>query len=182
MVGKTVYIFDSVKHLNSYIMKTKFYYLVVLLLAIGMSSMARVKDGQALSGNSHTDLGKYSIVKSKVPMVVNDQVLDTYELVYENAAKPVQIGIVNEKKCTTFLVRSDEIEVQYMCQKGVFGVKKMDKKYRQLDENRSDSKMDRVNYLSQRVITKNSKTEKELLGLIACYFPVLVEKQYQAQL
>lgn len=163
-------------------MKTKLYFLLILLLTVGMSSSARVKDGRALSGNSHTDLGKYSIVKSEVPMVVNDQVLDTYELVYENASKPVKIGVINEKKCTTFLVRSDEIEVQYMCQKGVFGVKKMDKKYRQLDENSSDFKMDRVNYLSQRIITQKSKSENEMLGLIACYFPVLVEKQYQAQL
>lgn len=163
-------------------MKTKLYYLMVLFLAVGINVSARVKDGQVLSGNSLTELGTYSIIKAEVPMVVDDQVLETYELVYENASNPVRIGIINEKKCTTFLVRSDEVEVQYVCQKGVFGVRKMDKKYRELEEKSSDSKMDRINYLSQRIITQKQKSDKELLGLIACYFPVLVEKQYQAQL
>ena len=177
-----MHIFGSVKHLNSYIMKTKLYFLVVILLAAGMSSTARVKDGQILSGNSLTDLGNYSIVKSEVPMVVNDQVLNTYDLVYENASKPVRIGVISEKKCTTFLVRSNEVEVQYVSQKGIFGVKKMDKQYRELTAATADTKIDKVNYYSQRVISQKAKTEKELLGLIACYFPVLVEKQYQAQL
>lgn len=163
-------------------MKTKLYYLLVILLAMGMSSTARVKNGQVLSGDSQTDLGKYSIVESEVPMVANDQVLDTYDLVYENASNPVKIGVISEKKCTTFLVRSNEIEVQYVCQKGIFGVKKMDKQYRELTAATADSKLDKVNYYAQRVISQNPKTEKELLGLIACYFPVLVEKQYQAQL
>ncbi len=163
-------------------MKTKFYFLMVLFLAVGITVSAKVKDGQVVSGNSMTELGTYSVVKAEVPMVVNEQALETYDLVYENASKPVKIGVINEKKCTTFLVRTDEVEVQYVCEKDVFGVRKIDKKYRELEEKSSDSKMDRINYLSQRVITQKPKNQNELLGLIACYFPVLVEKQYQAQL
>jgi len=37
-----------------------------------------------------------------------------------------------------------------------------------------------VNFFSQRVISANKKSEEELLGLIACYFPVLVNEEYQA--
>jgi hypothetical protein len=163
-------------------MKTKLYYLAVLLLALGLSTSAKIKDGQVLSGNSQTDLGNYSIVKSEVPVVVDDQELSTYDVIYENASKPVRIAVLAEKKSTTFLIYCNEVEVQYVSQKGLFGVEKMDKKYRKLASVNADAKLDVPNYYAQKVITRNPKTEKELLGLIACYFPDLVEKQYQAQL
>lgn len=155
---------------------------MVLFLAVGMNLSAKVKDGELLSGNSMTDLGSYSIVKAELPIVVDGQSLESYDLFYESASKPVKIGIVYEGKSITFLVHTDEVEVQYVYQNGVFGVKTMDKKYRQLEGKESESKLDRDSYLSQRVITKNQKSGKEMLGLIACYFPALLEKQYQAQL
>ena len=43
-----------------------------------------------------------------------------------------------------------------------------------------DAKLDRFNYFSQRVICQNKKSEDELLGLIACYFPKLIKEDYQA--
>jgi hypothetical protein len=162
-------------------MKTKMYFLSICLLVLSVSASAKMKDGKVLSGNSLTELGTYSVMKSEVPMVVQNQAVRTYDLIYENASKPVRIGVITEKKCTTFLVRSAEFEIQYTCDKGLFGVKKMDKKYRELSETASDSKIDNVNLYAQRVISQKPKTEEELLGLIACYFPNLVEKQYHAE-
>jgi hypothetical protein len=43
-----------------------------------------------------------------------------------------------------------------------------------------DAKLNRVSYFAQRVICTNKKSEDELLGLIACYFPALVNEDYQA--
>ena len=37
-----------------------------------------------------------------------------------------------------------------------------------------------VSYYAQRVICQNMKSDDELLGLIACYFPSLVNEEYQA--
>jgi hypothetical protein len=128
-----------------------------------------------------TNFGKYSIEMSETPMVVNNQAVPTYELMYEKTANPVRIGVIKEKKCTTYVVRSDQFEVMYACDKGVFGVKRMDRKLRQLPEETCDSKIDKVSFYTQRVITQNLKSEDELLGLIACYFPSLVDEQYHAQ-
>lgn len=162
-------------------MKTKLYFLGVFLLALVMGVSAKVKEGQAITGNSLTNFGKYSIVKSETPMVLNNVAIRTYDLMYENTANPVRIGVIKEKKCTTFVVRSDQFEVQYSCNKGVFGVKKMDKEYRSLPEATCDSKFNKVNFYAQRVICQNPKSEEDLLGLIACYFPNLVDEQYHAQ-
>ena len=157
------------------------YFLGIFLLTLVMGVSAKVKEGQTITGNSMTNFGKYTIVKSESPMVINNQTVTTYELMYENTANPVRIGVVKEKKCTTFVVRSDQFEVQYDCNKSIFGVKKMDKKYRELPETSCDSKINKVSFYAQRVISQNPKTEDELLGLIACYFPTLVDEQYHAR-
>ncbi|SHE95110.1 hypothetical protein SAMN05444274_10367 [Mariniphaga anaerophila] len=162
-------------------MKTRMYFLGIFLLALVMGVSARVKLNEAITGNSLTDFGKYTITKSETPMVVNELAVTTYELKYENTANPVRIGVVKEKKCTTFLVKSEQFEVQYSCNKGSFGVQKMDKKYRELPAVACDSKFNKTSFYAQRVICQSLKTEEELLGLIACYFPNLVEEQYHAQ-
>ncbi|WP_372948375.1 hypothetical protein [Mariniphaga sp.] len=162
-------------------MKTKMYFLGVFLLALVMGVSAKIKEGQAITGNSLTNFGKYTIEMSESPMVINNQAVTTYELMYEKTANPVRIGVVKGKKSTTFVVRSDQFEVQYAFEKGIFGVQKMEKKYRELPEATCDSKFNKVSYYSQRVITQKPKSEDELLGLIACYFPNLVDEQYHAQ-
>lgn len=144
-----------------------------------------IKDGKAMTGNSLTEFGKYTVVNADhAPMVVNDQVVKTYELTYENANHPVRIGVLDDKKedCKIFIVRTDEFEVQYTCRKGVFGVKKMEKQYQEIPKEEIDMKLNRVSYFAQRVICQNKKSEDELLGLIACYFPSLVNEEYQAGL
>lgn len=162
-------------------MKAKLLFLSICVLFLSVGASARMNDGKALTGNSLTNFGKYSIVKSDAPMVIDNQVVKTFDLTYENTSAPIRIGVLTEKKnCTTFLLRSDEFEIQYSCKKGVFGVKKMDEKYCQLPFEATASKLNKVSYYSQRVISQNPKTEDELLGLIACYFPNLVNEQYQA--
>ena len=68
----------------------------------------------------------------------------------------------------------------YQCQKHVFGVKKIDKKYQTLPSDANNEKLNKVSYYAQRVICQNPKSEDELLGLIACYFPHLINEEYQA--
>lgn len=161
-------------------MKTRLIILTICAALLTMGASAKIKDGKALSGNSLTDFGKYTIENSDVPMVVDNQVLKTYDLTYERTNGIVQIGLMKEKDCTTFIVRSDEFEIAYTCNKGVFGVKKIDKKLQELPKEEMDAKLNKVSYYAQRVICQNKKSEDELLGLIACYFPNLVNEEYQA--
>ncbi len=168
----------KIKNYNE--MKTRLFILTICIAILSMSATAKIRDGKALTGTSLTDFGKYTIVNSDVPMVVNDEAIKTYDLMYENTSSMVRIGLVKEKNCTTFIVRTDEFEVEYTCNKGVFGVKKIEKKYQELPKEEIDNRLNRVSYFSQRVICQNKKSEDELLGLIACYFPNLVKEEYQA--
>lgn len=161
-------------------MKTKLFLLTIGVALLGLSVSAKIKTGQALTGQSLTEFGKYSITVSDAPMMVNNEAVKTFELNYENTSNPVKIGLVKTENCTTYIVRSEEFEIEYTCNKGVFGVKKIEPQYQELPKEEMEAKLDRVNYFSQRVICQNNKSEDELLGLIACYFPNLIKEDYQA--
>jgi hypothetical protein len=161
-------------------MKTKLFILTICVALVSLGASAKIKDGQALTGNSLTDFGKYTVTVSDAPMVINDEVVKTYDLTYEKTTDPIHIGVVKGEECVIFVVRSDEFEVQYSCNKGIFGVKKIDPKYQTLPKEELDAKLNRVSYFSQRVICNKQKSEDELLGLIACYFPGLINEEYQA--
>jgi hypothetical protein len=161
-------------------MKTKFLVLTICTTLIGFSTSAKIKDGKSLQGNSLTEFGKYTIVNSEVPMVIDDKAVATYQLTYENTSETVMIGLVKEKNCTNYIVRTDEFEMQYSCSKGVFGVKKMEKRFQEIPKDEVDAMLNKVNFYAQRVICQNQKSEDELLGLIACYFPKLINEEYQA--
>ncbi len=161
-------------------MKTKLFILTICVALLSLGTSANSKDSKAVTGNSLTDFGKYTITVSNAPMVVNNEVVKTYDLSYENTANPIQIGVVKADECMVYIVRSDDFEIQYSCKKGVFGVKKIENQYQTLPQEEMNEKLNRVNYFSQRVICTNKKSEDELLGLIACYFPALVNEEYQA--
>lgn len=161
-------------------MKTKLFILTVCVALLSLGASAKIKTGQALTGNSLTEFGNYSITVADAPMMINNEAVKTYDLVYDNTSNPVKIGVVKADECSKFIVRTDEFEVQYTCNKGVFGVKKIEAQYQQLPKEEIDAKLERFNYFSQRVISQDKKSEDELLGLIACYFPKLIKEDYQA--
>ncbi len=161
-------------------MKTKLFILTVCVALLSLGASAKIKTGQALTGNSLTEFGNYSITVANTPMMVNNEAVKTYDLMYDNTSNPVKIGVVKTEDCSKFIVRTDEFEVQYTCNKGVFGVKKIEAQYQQLPKEEIDAKLERFNYFSQRVICQDKKSEDELLGLIACYFPKLIKEDYQA--
>lgn len=161
-------------------MKTKLFILTICVAILSLGTSANVKDTKALTGNSLTDFGKYTVMVSEMPLVLDDEVVKTYEVTYENTSNPVHIGVVKEKECVTYVVRSDEFEIEYTCNNGVFGVKKIESRFQTLPKEELDAKLNRVSYFSQRVICTNKKSEDEILGLIACYFPQLINEEYQA--
>jgi len=161
-------------------MKTRIFILTICVALVSQGANAKIKDGKSLTGNSLTDFGKYTIMVSDDPMVINDESVKTYDLTYENTSNPIHIGVVKGEECLTFIVRTNDFEVQYNCNKGIFGVKKIETRYQTLPKEEMDAKLDRVSYFSQRVICNNKKSEDELLGLIACYFPSLINDDYQA--
>ena len=60
-------------------MKAKLFILTICFAVLGMGATAEIKDGKAMTGNSLTNFGRYTLVNSNAPMVVNNQVLKTFE-------------------------------------------------------------------------------------------------------
>lgn len=161
-------------------MKTKLSLVAIFVFVVSVVAAAKIKDGEAMRGNSMSEMGSYSITVSDAPLVFDNEVLETYDLTYEHASNPIKIAVLNEKKCKTFIVRSAEFEVQYTCKKGVFGVKKLEKRFREIPDEEMNLKLNRVGYYAQRVICTGKKTNDDYLGLIACYLPDLLNDEYQA--
>ncbi|HSH19295.1 MAG TPA: hypothetical protein VLA03_02510, partial [Draconibacterium sp.] len=78
-------------------MKTKLFILTICVALLSMGASANIKDGKALTGNSLTDFGKYTVMVSNMPMVINDAVVKTFDLTYENTSDPIRIGVVEEE-------------------------------------------------------------------------------------
>jgi len=135
-----------------------------------------------LSGQSLTELGQYSISSSSEALKIGNEALKTYELKYSNSDSPVLIGVKKTKKCMNFIVRANNFEVEYICNKHVFGAKRINKDYQTISTALINEMMDNADFYTQRVISQNPKTELELLGLIACYFPSLIKDDHLAKL
>ncbi|MBL7966697.1 MAG: hypothetical protein JNK09_06820 [Prolixibacteraceae bacterium] len=163
-------------------MKTKLATLTFGLLLVCFISVAKEKASSLLSGQSLTELGQYSIKTSNEALTIAGESLKTYELNYENSDSLVLIGVKKTKKCMNFIVRTDNFEVEYVCNKHVFGVKRINKEYQTVNSEVINSMMDNAQFYTQRVISQNPKTEEELLGLIACYFPTLVKAEQLANI
>lgn len=151
-------------------------------LLVCLFTTAKEKGSLLISGQSLTEFGQYSLQLSSQPMKIGNEELKTYELVYENSDSPVLIGIKKTKKCMNFIVRTDNFEVEYVCKEHVFGVKRINKDFQTIDTNAINEMLDNADFYSQRVISQNPKTEEELLGLIACYFPSLIKDEHLAKI
>jgi len=163
-------------------MKTKVGILMSCLLMVSLFATAKEKGTSLISGQSLTELGQYSIRTSTEAMTVGNEMLKTYELSYTNSDSPVLIGVKKTKKCMNFIVRTDNFEIEYVCNKNVFGVKRIDKKNQTVSSAVINEMLDNAEFYSQRVISQYPKSEEELLGLIACYFPSLIKEDHLAEL
>lgn len=163
-------------------MKTKFGILMICLLLVSLFTEAKVKEPAVVSGQSLTELGDYAISPAMEPLTCGNETLTTYELKYSNMDTPVLIGVKKTKKCMNFIIRANNFEVEYVCNKHVFGAKRINKDYQTVPTEVINAMMDNQDLFSQRVITQQPKTEEELLGLIACYLPSLIKDNNLAKL
>jgi len=163
-------------------MKTRFGILALSLLLVSFITKAEGNGSTSLSGQSLTELGQYSISVSNNPISIANELVKTYELKYENTDVPLLIGVKKTKKCMNFIVRSGHFEVEYVCNNHVFGVNRINKSYQTVSSGDVSHRLNNNEYFHQQVISQNPKTEMELLGLIACYFPALITNEHLAEL
>ena len=156
-------------------MKAQIRSLIILVLSI--LPAAGLFATEPIQGSSNTEFGDYSIKRSEKSMLVNKTEIPTYELSYSNLKDNIVIGINEQKRCKDFIIKSPNFEVQYVCTKKGFGVRKIDEEYASVNPSVVNALLDNQQFAYQELITGSKKSEDELLHLIACYFPFLINDE-----
>jgi hypothetical protein len=150
----------------------------LLLVAFSTASFAREV---VASGKTHTALGDYKIAVADKPVTINGEELKAFVISYQNSPLEVTVAIRKGKKCKDYIVLSDKLSVQYVCNKDYFGVKKLDKSIDCQGYSTSDESLNRNEYFHQKVLTQGQTNELENTQMIAAYFPMLINEEVLAE-
>jgi hypothetical protein len=133
-------------------------------------------------GKSNSSLGTYKIEISDSPVTMNGEVLKTYFISYENSPLQVKVAIKKEKDCKKYIVLSDKLSVQYVCNGAYFGVQLLEKspEFEKSGFSMSDKSLNRAEYFHQKVLTTGKPDEIESTQFIASYFPLLIKNEFVA--
>ena len=126
-------------------------------------------------GETFTSLGKYKIALADQQLSLKGKDCKTYIISYENSPMEVKLAVCKERNCRKFVVVSDRLSVQYVCNKDYFGVELLDKAFSKDVHTNSTAALNRSEYFHQKILTPGSRDELEAAGLIAAYFPRLLD-------
>lgn len=131
-------------------------------------------------GPTFTALGNYRIETADNPFMIKGEECKAFLIRYENSPMEVTVAICKDKKCKRYLVLSDKLSVQYVCNANYFGVEKLSKDFAPDGFKTSDSELNRSEYYHQKVLTPGKRGELEATQLIAAYFPMLLNNPTEA--
>lgn len=145
---------------------------VVLILGLSAASYARKLVAE---GKTFTAMGDYKIelADETVPLKGND--CKAFVITYQNSPMEVTVVICKDRDCKRYVVLSDKLSVQYVCNENYFGVEKLDKVFEKEGYTTSDQTLNRTEYFHQKVIGPGKRGELENTQLIAAYFPMLID-------
>ena len=149
----------------------KMFFLALLTVAFGSASFSRELVAE---GKTHSVLGDYKIEKADNPVIINGEELKAFVISYENSPMEVTIAIRKGKNCKNYIVLSDKLSVQYVCNANYFGVEKLDKSLDVKGFNTTDEGLNKSEYFHQKKLAPGMRGEIENTQLIAAYFPMLV--------
>jgi len=132
------------------------------------------------TGATFTVLGNYSISIADNPALIKGEECKTYIISYENTPMEVTVAICKDRKCKKYVVLSDKLSVQYVCNKNYFGVEKLEKAFEKDGFKTTESELNRIEYYHQKVLTPGLRAELEATQLIAAYFPMLLNNPTEA--
>ena len=151
----------------------KLFFLALLTVAFGSATYAREFVAE---GKTHSALGDYRIEKADNPVIINGEELKAFIISYQNSPLEVTIVIRKGENCKNYIVLSDKLSVQYVCNENYFGVEKLDKSLAVEGFNLTDAALNRSEYFHQKKLANGKRGELENTQLIAAFFPMLLEK------
>jgi hypothetical protein len=150
----------------------RMFFAALLLVAFSNASFSREF---VAGGKTHSVLGDYKIEIADNPVTINGQQAKAFIISYQNSPMTVTVAITKGKNCKNYLVLSDRLSVQYVCNENYFGVEKLDKSLASDGYSTSDAALNRNEYFHQKKLTPGKRGEIESTQLIAAYFPMLLK-------
>lgn len=147
--------------------------LAAALLMVAFSTASFTREFVA-GGKTHSVFGDYKIEIADKPVTINGQECKAFVISYENSPLEVKVVITKGEKCKNYIVLSDKLSVQYVCNENYFGVQKLDKSLEKDGLTTSDNALNRSEYFHQKLIAPGKRGEIENTQLIAAYFPLLL--------
>jgi hypothetical protein len=141
---------------------------LVLGLCAVLSAQEVIAEGKTFSA-----LGDYKIQTVEQPVTLNGKELKAFTIAYENTGMKVTVAVEKTAKCKKYYVLSDNLSVQYVCNRIYFGVERIGKELEKEGITTSDEALDRVEYYHQKVLTCGGNTDQQNSSLIAANFPFL---------
>jgi hypothetical protein len=150
----------------------RMFFAALLIVAFSNASFSREF---VAGGKTHSALGDYKIEIAENPVTINGEELKAFVISYQNSPLEVTVVVRKGKKCKNYIVLSDKLSVQYVCNANYFGVEKLDKALVADGYTTSDESLNRSEYFHQKVLAPGQRSEIENTQLIAAYFPMLIK-------
>ncbi len=147
------------------------FFAVVLVVAMVTTSFSRELVAE---GKTHSALGDYKIEMADNPVKINGVDHKAFVISYQNSPMEVTVVVTKGKNCKNYVVLSDKLSVQYVCNESYFGVQLLDPSFEKDGFKTSTAALNKSEYFHQKVITAGKRGEVENTQMIAAYFPMLI--------
>lgn len=126
--------------------------------------------GKTITGDSNTFLDDYKLTQ------IDD---NKFELSYANSTEKFTVEVCPKEKECCYMVRGENVEVMYLCNKMGMGLRKMPEASQSLSTDVYCKLVDCKAFKYQSLLTANKKKTKDALGIIACFFPSVINAESQ---
>lgn len=148
----------------------------MILFAMLVLAISAVSLGQKVvaEGKTYSALGDYKVQTTDNAVQLKGEDCKAYAIRYENSPMEVTVVVCKEKNCKKFVVLSDKLSVQYVCNPHYFGVERLDKSLENEGYKTDDAGLNRVEYFHQKVLGPGQIAELDATRTIAAFFPFLL--------
>lgn len=147
----------------------------VMLVLLSAASFGRKPFAE---GKTFSNLGDYTIELADNAIPMNGADCKAYRIAYQNSPMEVMLVVCRDiqKKCMKYVVLSDKVSVQYVCNEKYFGVEMLDKALQKEGFASNSDLLNRTEFFHQKKITDGGLSETEAAKLIAAFFPFLISE------
>jgi hypothetical protein len=143
----------------------------VIILAVSFASFARKFLAE---GKTNSAFGNYKIEIDDKFITLDGKQHKPFVISYENSDKEVRVAIDMDRKGKKYYVLSENLSVQYVCNRKYFGVEKLNQELEKDGYKTSETALNKSEYFHQKVIKSGKGSALDNTKLIATFYPMLI--------